>query len=106
MELWGWFSDNAFNLISAVSVVGSLLFTAFSLRSETKTRRVANLLAITSNHREVWKLFLTNKNLARVRNPDVDTETLPVTDSELVFVNLVIQHLSSVYRALDDHLLI
>ena len=50
-----WFTENWFNLFSSLGIIGGLWFTAISLHSETKTRRIANLLTITANHREVWK---------------------------------------------------
>lgn len=106
MGFGGWFSDNAFNLISAIGVVGSLWFTAFSLRSETKTRRISNLLAVTANHREVWNTFLANKELARVRDVGANLLANPVTDAERFFVIMVIQHLNSVYQAMNDQLFV
>lgn len=106
MDTGGWVSQNWFNLFSAIGIFAGLLFTAFSLRSETKTRRIANLLTITTNHREVWKEFLTNPKLARVRDAAADTAKQPVTDAERVFVNLVIQHINSVYRAMSDQLVV
>ena len=48
MGIWGWLAENSFNLLSAVGIIGGLCFTAHSLRSETKTRRIANLLALTA----------------------------------------------------------
>jgi len=65
-DMWQWLWENWFNLLSSVGIVGSLCFTAVSLRSETKTRRVANLLTITANYREVWKEFFRSPDLARV----------------------------------------
>lgn len=106
MGFWGWFSNNAFNFISALGVVASLCFTAFSLRSETKTRRISNLLAVTANHREVWKTFLINTQLTRVRDANADLVAEPVTDPERVFVNMVIQHLNSVHQAMNDQLFV
>lgn len=106
MEIWGWFSNNAFNLVSAIGVIASLCFTAVSLRSETKTRRIANLLAVTANHREVWKIFLNDITLARVRDASVNTAIQPVTDAERIFVNMVIQHVNSVYHAMNDQLVV
>ena len=106
MGIGEWLANNSFNLFSAVGVVGSLLFTAHSLRSETKTRRVANLLTITANHREVWKLFLADKDLARVRDASADTTKQPVTDAERVFVTSVILHMSSVFYAMSDQLVV
>jgi hypothetical protein len=106
MELGGWVSQNWFNLFSAIGISAGLWFTAFSLRSETTTRRVANLLTITANHREIWKEFLNNPKLARVRDAAADTAKQPVTDAERVFVNLVIQHINSVYYAMSDQLVV
>ena len=101
MEIGGWVSQNWFNLFSVIGIIAGLWFTAFSLRSETKTRRVANLLTITANHREIWKEFLNNPKLARVRDGAADTVKQPVTDAERVFVNLVIQHINSVYYTMS-----
>jgi hypothetical protein len=42
-DMGQWISENWFNLFSAVGIIGSLWFTAVSLRSDTKTRRIANL---------------------------------------------------------------
>lgn len=106
MGIGEWTSQNWFNLLSAVGIIGGLGFTAHSLRSETKTRRVANLLTITSNHREIWKVFLGDKELARVRDPLADTTKQPVTDAERVFVTFVILHMSSVFHAMSDQLVV
>jgi hypothetical protein len=106
MEIGGWVSQNWFNLFSVIGIIAGLWFTAFSLRSETKTRRIANLLTITANHREIWKEFLNNPKLARVRDAAADTAKQPVTDAERVFVNLVIQHINSVYYAMSDQLVV
>lgn len=106
MGIWGWLAENSFNLLSAGGVIGSLWFTSVSLRSETKTRRISNLIAITGNHRDVWKVFLTNKELARVRDPSANTANQPITDDERIFVNMVIQHINSVYFAMNDQLVV
>jgi len=106
MGFWGWFTDYGFNLLSAIGVIASLCFTAVSLRSETKTRRIANLLSVTANHREIGKIFLLNKNLARVFDASANLAKRPITDEERAFVNMVIQHTHSVYRAMNEHLVI
>ena len=106
MDFGGWLANNSFNLLSAIGVIGSLSFTSISLRSETKTRRIANLLAITASHREVWKVFLNDKGLARVRDASADTTKQPVTDAERVFVIFVIFHMSSVFYAMSDQLVV
>lgn len=106
MESWGWLANNSFNLLSAGGVIGSLCFTAISLRSATKTQRIANLLAITANHREVWHVFLNHQELVRVRDVTADTSKQPITHAERVFVNMVIQHINSVYCAMNDQLVV
>jgi hypothetical protein len=100
-----WLADNAFELLNAFGIVGGLLFTAHSLRSETKTRRVANLLALTEAHRNIWKEHFKNPDLVRVLAPAVDLSKEPITNEEEIFVNLVIQHLSVVYHTMRDELL-
>ena len=105
MEIGGWLADNLFNLLS--TFVGSgLWFAAFSIHEEAKARKVANLLAITASHREIWKEFLNNEKLARVRDASADTAKQPITDAEQVFVNLVIQHVNSVYYAMNNQLVV
>jgi len=106
MELWGWLANNSFNLLSAVGVIGSLWFTAVSLRSATRTQRIANLLAITANHRDVWSVFLNHPELVRVRDASADTTKQPITHAERVFVNMVIQHINSVYCAMTEQLVV
>jgi hypothetical protein len=85
-----WLAENWFNLFSSVGIIGGLWFTAVSLHSETKTRRVANLLSVTANHREIWKVFLNDKQLARIRDVSADTRKQPITEAERIFVGLVI----------------
>jgi hypothetical protein len=104
-DMTQWFTENWFDLFSSLGIIGGLWFTAVSLHSETKTRRIANLLAITANHREVWKEFTRNPELAHVIDPTVDVAKQPVTPAEESFLNLVISHTSSVYEALKDELL-
>ncbi len=101
-----WITRNWFDILSAVGIIGSLLFTAVSLRSETKTRRIANLLTITVNHRELWKDFSNRPGLSRVLEAAPALKKRGVTREEEIFVNMVILHLSSVYHATKDELVI
>ena len=106
MEMGEWFANNAVNLLSAFGIIGSLFITAMSFRSEAKTRRIANLLSITANHREVWKVFVNDKSLTRVLAASADTIKQSITEAEKAFVTLVITHISSVYYAMNDQLVI
>jgi hypothetical protein len=101
-----WLSQNWFNLFSSVGIIGGLWFTAVSLHSETKTRRIANLLTITGNYREIWKEFFRSPELARVIDPTADVAKQPVTPAEKFFVGMVISHINSVFYATNDELVI
>jgi hypothetical protein len=101
-----WLTENWFNLFSSAGIIGGLWFTAVSLHSETKTRRIANLLTITANYREVWKEFFRSPELARVIDPAADVSKQPVTPAEEIFVGLIISQMGSVYYATNDELLI
>lgn len=106
MEGLHWITQNWFDILSAVGIIGGLFFTAISLRSETKTREIANLLTVTTNHREIWKEFFRQPELSRVLDASVDLATEPITHLEREFVNFVILHLSSVYYAMKDDVII
>ena len=113
MGIGEWFSHDWFDILSAVSGIGGLWAAAFSIRKdararreETKARKISNLLAITANHREVWKEFFMTPKLARVMDSSADVHKGPVTPEERFFVSAVIAHTNSVYETLKDELLV
>ena len=65
-----------------------------------------NLLSITSNHRELWTELFRRPELRRVLDPAPDLECRPITVNEQLFVILLALHVSSVYEALKEDLLI
>ena len=101
-----WAIQHIFELLSAVGIIGGLWFSALSFRSEARTRRIANLLTITANHREVWKEFAHNPALARVLDVSADPNKQPITDAEEMFVCMVILHIGSMYYATKDELVV
>jgi hypothetical protein len=102
----GWIAQNLFNILSVLGIIGSLLFTSVSLRSETKTRRIANLLILTQNHRELWSELFSHPKLARVLDPKADVSVEPITIEENYYVNMIIQHLNSAFEATKSGLVI
>ena len=106
MGIGAWFADNAVSLITAFGIVGSMFVATMAFRSEAKTRRVANLLSITANHRELWKAYLNDSGLSRIRDGAAQTGKQPVTEAEWIFVNMVIQHLNTVYYAMNSQLVV
>lgn len=94
-----WFRDNWFTLLQSLGIIGGLFFTGISLRIDSKVRRVGNLFEVTKQHREIWTSLYSRPELKRVLNSKVDLEKKPITDEEELFVNLLILHLASNYRA-------
>ena len=78
MDSLHWLAQNSFSILGAIGVVGGLLFTGISLRSETKTRRIANLLTLTQNHRALWSEYFCNPTVARVLDATADVMETPV----------------------------
>jgi hypothetical protein len=99
MGFSSWMTGNWFILLQSVGIIASLFFTACSLRSETVTRRVANLLTITESHRELWTEFYQRPELKRVLDERVDVHQGGITREEEIFVNFVIFHLNAVFYA-------
>ena len=97
-----WLIENWFDALSAVGIIGGLVFTALALRLDANARKVANLLTITTNHREIWKEFFRRPELARVLEATADLARKPIAPEEKEFVNFVILHLSTVYYATKD----
>lgn len=97
--------ENGLGLIGALSALAGLLFTAVSIRAETHTRRIGNLINLTDGHRDLWKVFIQEPRLERVLAPGVDLLAVPVTAIEERFVLLLILHLHATYRAMQDKLL-
>ena len=99
-----WLAENWFNLLSAVGIIGSLVFTTVSFRSETETRRISNLLTLTQSHRELWRELFHNPGLKAVLNPSRNLASKPVTTEEHYFVTMAIQHLHSAFKAMKTGL--
>ena len=112
MGIGEWTSQNLFNLFSAIGIIGSWWFASITLRKQTKAmedeaeaRRSANLLTITANHRELWKVPLLYPALARVIDPVADVAKQPPTPAEEFFMSMAISHASSTYETLKHELL-
>lgn len=103
MGIWDWISQNWFNLFGSAGVAG-LWFAAAALREETKGRRVANRIALTANHRELWSECFHNQRLLRVLDATVDVSKAPVTPEEELFVGMAIQQLNATYEAMKNGL--
>ena len=99
MGAFGWLQDNFTVLLNSAGIVGGLLFTAFSLRAETRSRRLSNLISLTQEHREIWFQMHEKPALSRILEQEVDLASDPPTLQEEVFVTSLILHLNCIHRA-------
>ena len=105
-DMGQWLSENWFNFLSTVGILGSLWIAIVTLRSDDKTRRVGNLFTVSTNYREIWKGYFDNQQLTRVLDPSADVAKQPVTPAEELFVGQIIIHISNVFYAMKDDLFI
>lgn len=97
-----WLSSHTIDIIQSVGIIGSLAFTAYSYRLETRARRINNLLRVTGNHRDIWSELYDRPELGRVLAADIDLEANPIRPEEELFVRLLILHLGSTFRAAQN----
>ena len=90
-----WLEANWFSFLQSVGIVGGLLFTAASVRRDTKTRRINDMLKLKEEHRELWSELHRRPDLTRITDTNVDLLETPVTSAEEKFLNLVIVHFNT-----------
>ncbi len=99
MDFLNWFQDNWFTFLQSLGIIAGLFFTGISLRIDSKVRRVGNLFTVTKQHREIWTALYSRPELKRVVNASANLKAKPISDEEELFVNFLILHLASSYRA-------
>lgn len=99
-ELWRWSIEHGFDLISVGGIIAGLLFTAASVRRDTRSRRLANLINLTQQHREIWREALEKPGLERVADRKADIKLQPVSPHESRFVVFLVLHLHCWFRAM------
>jgi len=98
VDLSSWFQNNWSSAIGAAGIIGSLLFTAASLRAETKNRLIANLLALDERHRALWSEVKQRPELKRILAETVDLVAQPLTPEEDVSMWQIVQQFETGWR--------
>jgi hypothetical protein len=97
----GYFDGiNWFDLLQSAGIIGSLLFTTYSIRKDSQARRISNLNTTADQHREIWKAFRDRPTLSRVLEKTADLANQPLSNEEELFVTELIIHLDSVFRTM------
>ncbi len=99
MEALFWFEEHWGDLFQTVGIVAGLLFTAFTIRKDGESRKISNQIALKQEHRIIWSELYSRPELTRILEARVDAEINSVTESEKLFVRLLVVHLDTAYRA-------
>jgi hypothetical protein len=100
MEATAWFGEHWSELLQSAGIIGSLALAAYTAWKDEQARRIGNSIAITEQHREIWKTIYEHPQLARVLEMNTDIEHEPISIGEELFVTTIIAHLSTVFRAM------
>ena len=90
-----WLKDNWFSFLQSVGIFSSLVFTAITVRQNTKDRVAKDLLTLAEQHRDLWGDLNRRSELQRIREREVDLVSKPITSSETEFLNLAIVHFNT-----------
>jgi hypothetical protein len=101
-----WLLGHWFDFIETVGVVGSLLFTAHTVRKDERARQITNMLTISDRNIVIWSKLFDHPQLSRILKMDMDLDKEPVTDEESVFIKMLLLHLDTVRRAMDAGLFV
>lgn len=99
MGILGWIGGHWYNLIETTSIVVGLFATVSTIRADTSERRIDNLFALTSAHRELWMKLYEKPSLARILSDRVNLTREPATLEEELFVHLLILNLRASFKA-------
>lgn len=91
-----------FDLIQTIGIVGGLIFTGVSLRRDHTGRKLANLLVLKEEHRELWNAVREKGELSRILEPCADLVACPMTNAEEVFLRQVIVHAAVSYELIRN----
>ena len=100
MGFWSWFPHNFADLLGYVGIIAGLIFNGLSIQSQTKERRVSNMLMLVQNHREIWSDYYSQLDLLRILDENTDVSRIPITKPEEAFVTTVIQHIYGVFQSI------
>jgi hypothetical protein len=98
----GFLEANWFNIVQTISIVLGLVFAGLSLRKDNRGRRLANLLSLKAEHRELWNVIHDKPEFARILKSEVDLATEAMTPQEEIFLRQMIVHFAVSWELLRD----
>jgi hypothetical protein len=95
----GWLAAHWLDILQTASILVGFFTAAHSIRQNTRERKIENLFALTSAHREIWSRLYERKELSRVLAVSVNLRQQPTTAEEELFVHTLILHLRTAFKA-------
>lgn len=89
-----WIAEGGWALVERSVFIASFLFAAFSLRANTRERRLQNLLRLTERHQKVVGELLSHPRIL-----DANVGAVSPTQQEIHAVNFLLLHLKSAREA-------
>lgn len=86
-------------MLRDVGITIGLLLTAYTIWREERAQKIANRISIANQYLDITADLFRHPRLHRVMRTDVDLETEPITDEEMLHVKRRIIHLNTVYQA-------
>jgi hypothetical protein len=99
MAIQGWLGEHWFDVLQTASILAGFFTAAYTMRTNTSERKIGNLFALTTSHREIWSKLYEQKELSRVLSPSVNLRQHPVTLEEELFVHILILHVRTAFKA-------
>lgn len=87
-----WLKENWFSLSQVCGIVAGMLFTALTIRQESRRKKIGDLLTLNQQHQELWKEIQNSPALQRLLAPNADLVAEPVGIAEEEFLNRAFVH--------------
>lgn len=99
MEILEKVAGHWFDILQTASILAGFFTAAYTIRTNTKERKIGNLFALTTAHREIWSRLHEQKELSRVLSLSINLRSEPVTLEEELFVHTLILHVRTAFKA-------
>lgn len=90
-----------FDLLQSAFIAGSFLLAAISYQNETRSRQISHLFTLHEHRQAVWRPMLSQPELARIRQSNIDLTADPITTQEQIMVKMAISHLYLIFKATE-----
>ena len=101
MGILGWMGARWLDFLQTASIFVGFFTAVYTIRTNTKERKIGNLFALTTAHREIWSRLYERNELSRVLSESVNLRCDPITSEEELFVHTLILHLRAAFKARD-----